>query len=125
MKDFEKYKSTLDNIEFVEKKKSTLSDTSFSQLIDMSKQDFDNWLESKKLTLGETKTLYNFLSLTWFQSNDIKDALMTKHQKPETTEEEKENIIATVKDILLKMMSLEYKVCRLKEREVELSGKLV
>lgn len=88
----------------------------FSEIIDMTVEEFNDLIEKSNLTLGETLSLKSLLTVQYNQMNLQKNALLEKHNEPDTTEDTKEKIVSTVKAMLAKMMSIEYKVCVLNNR---------
>lgn len=93
----------------------------FSEIIDMTVEEFNDLIEKSNLTLGETLSLKSLLTVQYNQMNLQKNALLEKHNEPDTTEDIKEQIVYTVKAMLSKMMSIEYKVCVLNNRVYSLT----
>lgn len=93
----------------------------FSEIIDMTVVEFNDLIEKSNLTLGETLSLKSLLTVQYNQMNLQKNALLDKHNEPDTTEDTKEQIVSTVKAMLSKMMSIEYKVCVLNNRVYSLT----
>ena len=93
----------------------------FSEIIDMTVEEFNDLIEKSNLTLGETLSLKSLLTVQYNQMNLQKNALLEKHNEPDTTEDIKEQIVSTVKAMLVKMMSIEYKVCVLNNRVYSLT----
>ena len=93
----------------------------FSEIIDMTVEEFNDLIEKSNLTLGETLSLKSLLTVQYNQMNLQKNALLEKHNEPDTTEDTKEQIVSIVKAMLVKMMSIEYKVCVLNNRVYSLT----
>ena len=93
----------------------------FSEIIDMTVEEFNDRIEKSNLTLGETRSLKSLLTVQYNQMNLQKNALLEKYNEPDTTEDTKEQIVYTVKAMLVKMMSIEYKVCVLNNRVYSLT----
>ena len=91
-----------------------LTDKKFSEVMDMSKEEFESFLKECNPNLGEVMTLKKLLTLTYEDMNSKRVALMDKFQKSEN-ESEKKEIDNTLAGLFKFMLSTEHKCCVLTE----------
>ena len=93
-----------------------LTDKKFSEVIDMTAEEFKGFLEECNPSLGETLSLKNLLNVVYDSINTNRELLITKYHNSDTSEEDKTEIDTVVAGIVKYMLSIEYKCCLLKER---------
>jgi hypothetical protein len=98
---------------------SKLTDKKFSEVMDMSKEEFETFLKECNPNLGEVMTLKKLLTLTYEEMNRKRIALMDKFAKSDN-ESEKKEIDSTVAGLFKFMLSTEHKCCVLTELAMKL-----
>lgn len=97
-----------------------LTSTTFNELMDMSKEDFDVALAHDKNNIGFYTSLRKLLALQYEQMQNMVSALRLKESDPETAEE----AIKLKEQALAIMMKTEYKAMKLHEKEKSLNGEI-
>lgn len=90
-----------------------LSDYHYKDLLDMKKAEFDKAVEEDKSNLGYIATLRNYMSLSYAEMQTTFYKLQESAIGSPEAEKLKTEMIAV-------MMSLEYKVAKLREKEQSL-----
>lgn len=97
-----------------------ISDKKFSDILNMSNQQFEQLIADENPTLGETLSLKSLIAVCYNQVRAHKDALIQKYLDPKTSDD-KEKIPPLVEEMLKLMLSLEFKVLVLSERVKKLT----
>ena len=97
-----------------------LSSTTFNELMDMSKEDFDTVLSHDHNNIGFYTSLRKLLALQYEQMQNMVSALRLKESDPETAEE----AVKLKEQALAIMMKTEYKAMKLHEKEKSLNGEI-
>ena len=97
-----------------------LSSTTFNELMDMSKEDFDTALSHDHNNIGFYTSLRKLLALQYEQMQNMVSALRLKESNPETAEE----AVKLKEQALAIMMKTEYKAMKLHEKEKSLNGEI-
>lgn len=97
-----------------------LSSTTFNELMNMSKEDFDTALSHDHNNIGFYTSLRKLLALQYEQMQNMVSALRLKESDPETSEE----AVKLKEQALAIMMKTEYKAMKLHEKEKSLNGEI-
>lgn len=97
-----------------------LSSTTFNELMNMSKEDFDTALSHDHNNIGFYTSLRKLLALQYEQMQNMVSALRLKESDPETAEE----AVKLKEQALAIMMKTEYKAMKLHEKEKLLNGEI-
>lgn len=97
-----------------------LSSTTFNELMNMSKEDFDTALSHDHNNIGFYTSLRKLLALQYEQMQNMVSALRLKESDPETAEE----AVKLKEQALAIMMKTEYKAMKLHEKEKSLNGEI-
>lgn len=87
------------------------SDYSFSELIDLSKEQFDLVLSRDDSNVGYLENLRKLLSAHYDGVKVQIDALTELHNDKDTDNETKQDCIETIKGMYKILFSIEYKAC--------------
>ena len=97
-----------------------LSSTTFNELMNMSKEDFDTALSHDHNNIGFYTSLRKLLALQYEHMQNMVSALRLKESDPETAEE----AVKLKEQALAIMMKTEYKAMKLHEKEKSLNGEI-
>ena len=97
-----------------------LSSTTFNELMNMSKEDFDTALSHDHNNIGYYTSLRKLLALQYEQMQNMVSDLQSKESDPETAEE----AVSLKEQALAIMMRTEYKAMKLHEKEKSLNGEI-
>lgn len=97
-----------------------LYSTTFNELMDMSKEDFDTALSHDHNNIGFYTSLRKLLALQYEHMQNMVSALRLKESDPETAEE----AVKLKEQALAIMMKTEYKAMKLHEKEKSLNGEI-
>lgn len=100
------------------------SDFSFSQLIDLSKEQFDVVLSRDNSNIGYLTNLRKLLSAHYEGVKVQIDALSELHNNPDTDVKTKQKCIETIKGMYKILFSIEYKACAIYEKVKRLTEQI-
>lgn len=102
-----------------------LEDCMFSEIIDMSREDFDESLAISEMNVGSLESLRKLISLQYDKMSAQISALSELIVNRETPEESRTQANETIKNMYLIMFSMEYKATAIynvvKEAQEQLS----
>lgn len=90
-----------------------LSDYHYKDLLDMKKADFDKAVEEDKSNVGYIATLRNYMTLSYTE-------MQTTFYKLQESELGNPDVEKLKTEMIAVMMSIEYKVAKLREKEQSL-----
>jgi len=97
------------------------SDYSFSELIDLSKEQFDLVLSRDDSNIGYLENLRKLLSVHYESVKVQVDALTELYNNKDTDEATKQKCIKTIKGMYKILFSIEYKACAIYEKTKSLT----
>lgn len=100
------------------------SDYSFSELIDLSKEQFDLVLSRDDSNVGYLENLRKLLSAHYDGVKVQIDALSELHNNKDTDEVTKQKCIETIKGMYKILFSIEYKACAIYEKVKRLTEQI-
>lgn len=89
----------------------SISDYTFSELVDMKKEQFDEMIKYDKSSVGYLTNLKKLLSLQYDGIKVQIDALSKMSADSSTDEDTKAKCLTTIQNMYAILFSLEYKAC--------------
>lgn len=102
----------------------TLSEYSFSELVDLKKEQFDRAFEHDESSVGYLTNLRKLLSLHYDSINVQIDSLSKMAVDDSTDEETKSKCLTTIQNMYGILFSLEYKACVIYQKIQKLTAQM-